>query len=291
MNWHETIEYIRTNPEYEWLVTNAYLDKNLIENINKFSNSEEFEETLTIINQLFPNNKPKILDIGSGNGISAISFALAGFDVVALEPDPSDTIGVGAIKFLIDHYQLKNIDVIQTTAEDAEIKHTKFDLVYVRQALHHAYDLNKFVAQSSMYLKDGGYFFSVRDHFIFNNADKQLFLDTHPLHKFYGGENAFTLDEYVNAMTIAKLKLKKILHHFDSVINFSPLTIKEKNELLQKREIEINKALNDKIGILAKFPFVNYFSKLYFNNKYGQVYDETKIPGRLCSIIAQKSNV
>ena len=41
MNWHETIEYIRTNPEYEWLVTNAYLDKNLIENINKFSFGDE----------------------------------------------------------------------------------------------------------------------------------------------------------------------------------------------------------------------------------------------------------
>lgn len=290
MNWHETIEFIRTKPDYEWLVKNAYFDENLVTNVDNFIQSEEFEETLKIIRNLCPDKKPKILDVGSGNGISAIAFALNGMNVVAIEPDPSTTIGVGAIRYLIDHYHLKNIEVFQNTAEEVIFDNAIFDIVYVRQALHHAQDLNKFVHQTTKYLKNGGYYFSVRDHVIYNEKDKLLFLEAHPLHKYYGGENAFTLEEYSTAMTKANLKIITILHHFDSVINYAPLTKIEKELLQEKRTAEIKTGLKNKIGRMANLPFISYFADVYFSYKYGNVYDETKISGRLCSIISRKNN-
>ena len=288
MNWHETIEYIRTKPEFDWLVQHAYFDENLVANIDNFIQSEEFEETLKIIKNLFPDKTPKILDVGSGNGISAVAFALKGFDVVSVEPDPSDTIGAGAIKFLINHYQLKNIVVVQDTAEDVIFEDTDFDIVYVRQALHHAHHLDKFVSQTSNYLKKGGYYLSVRDHVIYNEKDKEQFLESHPLHKYYGGENAFTPEQYTSAMMKAGLEIISILHHFDSVINYAPLTKKEKERMQANRNSEIKTALKNKLGAFADFPFVAYFANMYFANKYGDVYDETKIPGRLYSIISRK---
>lgn len=288
MNWHETIEYIRTKPEYDWLVKNAYFDSDLKTNVDNFIHSEEFEETIKIINNLFAEKTPKILDVGSGNGISAIAFALKGFDVVSIEPDPSDTIGVGAINFLINHYQLKNIEVFQNTAEEVTFDNAVFDIVYVRQALHHAHDLDKFVSQTTKYLKEGGYYFSVRDHVIYNEKDKQLFLESHPLHKYYGGENAFTLEQYLGALNKSTLEIISVLHHFDSVINFAPLTIKEKEGLILKRETEIKTALKNKIGALSKFTFIRTLATKYFEFKYGKVYDETRLPGRLCSIISRK---
>lgn len=288
MNWHETIEYIRTKSEYDWLVKNAYFDIDLETNVNNFLHSEEFEETLKIINNLFPDKTPKILDVGSGNGISAIAFALKGFDVVSIEPDPSDTIGVGAINYLIKHYQLTNIEVFQNTAENVVFENSIFDLVYVRQALHHAHELDKFVSQTSKYLKSGGYYFSVRDHVIYNEKDKQLFLETHPLHKFYGGENAFTLEQYLGALNKSELEIISVMHHFDSVINFAPLTIKEKEGLILNRNTEIVAALKNKLGTLSKFSLIRTLASKYFEFKYGKVYDETRIPGRLCSIISRK---
>lgn len=288
MNWHETIEFIRTKPEFDWLVQHAYFDKNLVANIDNFIQSEEFEETLKIIKNLFPDKTPKILDVGSGNGISAIAFALKGFDVVAIEPDPSDTIGAGAIKFLINHYQLKNIEVFQNTAEEIKFENAVFDIVYVRQALHHAHNLEKFVSQTSSYLSKGGYYVSVRDHVIYNEKDKQLFLEAHPLHKYYGGENAFTLAQYSSAFMKANLEIITILHHFDSVINYAPMTRKEKEALQTNRNTEIKIAVKNKIGAFADFPFVFYFANAYYTFKYGNVYDETKIPGRLHSIISRK---
>ena len=53
MNWHETIQFIRTKPEYEWLVKNAYFDEDLVGNVERFLQSEEFNETLKIITDLY----------------------------------------------------------------------------------------------------------------------------------------------------------------------------------------------------------------------------------------------
>ncbi len=80
MTWEETIQYIRTLPEYKELVEKAYFDEDLMLNVKRFSQSDEFKETITIINTYQPKAN-KILDIGCGNGISAINFALKGFEV------------------------------------------------------------------------------------------------------------------------------------------------------------------------------------------------------------------
>ena len=92
MNWHETIEYIRTRPEFNELVEKAYLEEDLPLNIERFRNSEEFVETLYLIKKCVPNAL-SVLDIGDGNGVSSISFALNGYDIVSIELDSSDTIG------------------------------------------------------------------------------------------------------------------------------------------------------------------------------------------------------
>ncbi len=96
MTWEETIKYIRTLPGYSDLIETSYFEEDLKLNVERFRSSDEYKETLLLLQQYVPGAKT-ILDIGSGNGISAISFALDGYKVTALEPDPSDTVGAGAI--------------------------------------------------------------------------------------------------------------------------------------------------------------------------------------------------
>jgi ubiquinone/menaquinone biosynthesis C-methylase UbiE len=213
LNWEQTIQFIRTKPEYKDLVEKAYFEENLPLNVERFRQSEEFQETKQLLKQLTPNAR-FLLDIGSGNGISAVSFALEGYDVVTVEPDPSNTIGAGAIRQLKAHYNLSNLEVYESFAEDIKFPGETFDIVYSRQCMHHAYDLARFVSEAFRVLKKSGIFITVRDHVVYDQKDKDLFLEAHPLHKFYGGENAFTLNEYEGALKKAGFTIEKRLGHY-----------------------------------------------------------------------------
>jgi 2-polyprenyl-3-methyl-5-hydroxy-6-metoxy-1,4-benzoquinol methylase len=290
MNWEQTIQYIRTKPEYNDLVIKAYFDEKLHINVERFRKSPEFLETLRYMKIYQPNAK-SILDIGSGNGISAISFALEGFDVVAVEPDPSDTIGAGAIRILKKHYNLSNIEIYEAFAEEIQFESGKFDIVYARQCMHHAYNLHDFVKECARVLKHNGLFFTVRDHVIFNKVDKKLFLEYHPLQKYYGGENAFTPTEYKSAMINANLDIKEELKFYDSIINYYPITTeevikrKEKEKSFKNAELKIIK----KIGFLINFNFSKFLIKYFLRKKIGTNFDEMDISGRMYSYITIKN--
>ena len=213
MTWEETVKFIRCQPEFKDLVEKAYFDENLQLNAERFMCSEEFEETLHVLREFSPKAK-SILDVGGGNGISTIAFAMSGYDVTVAEPDTSETVGTGAIRQLLKIYNVEHVKVCEEFAEKIKTSNL-FDVIYVRQAMHHAYDLNLFLKNLSVLLKPGGLLLTVRDHVVFNDNDKQWFLREHPLQKFYGGENAFTEKEYVSAFRNAGLTIQLMLRHFD----------------------------------------------------------------------------
>lgn len=289
MTWEETIQYIRTKPEYKYLVEKAYLEENLPLNVERFIKSEEFLETLAILKKYQPM-ATSILDIGAGNGTSSIALALSGYRVSVVEPDKSETIGAGAIRKLKEHYQLSNIEIFEAFAEEIQFPDEHFDIVYARQCMHHAYHLEKFVAEASRVLKKGGLFITVRDHVVFDPKDKEWFLEMHPLHKFYGGENAFSAEEYKNAMKNAGLEVVQEIKHFDSVINYFPST-KYEIENYQKNQIKLREAhLIRKIGFLGKISFLKKLYHLYLDKKVGKILplDEKNIAGRMYSYLCIK---
>jgi len=287
MTWEETIQYIRTKPEYAFLVEKAYFDESLHLNVERFKNSEEYIETVRLIKSYKPQAK-NILDIGCGNGISSISFAIDGYDVSAVEPDPSNTIGAGAIRKLEVHYNLTNIKVYEAFAEDIHFNDNTFDIVYVRQAMHHAHDLLKFISECARVLKKGGILFTVRDHVVFNKKDKDWFLINHPLQKFYGGENAFSPEEYKNAMTSAGLRVEKEIKHFESVINYFPTTKEEFESGKINFEINSKENLIKKIGFFANIPLLYNLYKRYLKSRDVEFANERHIAGSVYSYISIK---
>jgi ubiquinone/menaquinone biosynthesis C-methylase UbiE len=289
MTWEETIQYIRTKPEYKYLVEKAYFEENLPLNVERFIKSEEFLETLAILKKYQPV-ATSILDIGAGNGISSIALALSGYEVSVVEPDKSETIGAGAIRKLKEHYQLSNIEIFEAFAEEIQFPDEHFDIVYARQCMHHAYHLEKFVAEASRVLKKGGLFITVRDHVVFDEADKQWFLESHPLHKYYGGENAFSPTEYKSAMQKAGLEVVQEIKHFDSIINYFPST-KDEIENYQSIQIKLREAhLVRKIGFLGKISFLKKLYHLYLDKKVGKILplDEKNVAGRMYSYLCIK---
>ncbi len=269
MNWEQTILEVRANPKYVDLVREAYLGPDLVENVKRFRLSAEFRETiLELEKQLGSLKGKKMLDIGAGNGISTIAFALHGIQVSALEPDPSNTIGAGAIRRSAQNHNVSGmVDVVEAWGESLPFPDDHFDIVYGRQVMHHAHELSTFVSQGARVLKKGGVFMTTRDHVIKDDKDKEAFLERHPLHKFYGGENAFTLDEYSNAITDAGMKIKRSLDASDTAINYDPWG-KEK--------------IKAKFGFLGGVPIISTVLLSIVKARLN------RIPGRLHTFLATK---
>lgn len=288
MTWEETIQFIRAQPEYKDLVEQSYLDENLELNVERFRFSAEFEETIRLLQRYAPAAK-RILDIGAGNGISSVALALKGYHVTAVEPDPSETVGCGAIGILKKEFKISNLEVVNSFGEKLPFEDNSFDCVYIRQAMHHAAELNSFILEATRVLRPGGLFMTIRDHVVFNKKDEQEFLDTHPLQKFYGGESAYSPAEYSTAMVNAGLKIEKMLRYYDSVINYFPQSADEVKNVHMRMRANFQNSMQKRFGLwTVNFPFL-HFLELVSQFKKGKWSDERRIPGRMYSFIAIKN--
>ncbi len=217
--WEDAVAWLRSQPDRQEFVRACYYDLPVATAAARYESSEEWQEAL----KLLPATGGRSLDIGAGNGIVSYALAKAGWQATALEPDPSDFVGAGAIEKLSRDSNL-NIRVIQEFGERMQFDDSEFNVVYARQVMHHAHDLGQFCKEVARVLTDGGTFIGSREHVISSPKQLQAFLDSHPLHKLYGGENAFTLQQYIEAMEGAGLKVVRIFKSFDSPINYSPQT-------------------------------------------------------------------
>lgn len=289
MNWEETIRHIWTQEQFSQLVHDAYFGPDLADNITRFRESEEFRETLQEIEALAGKGPHRILDVGCGNGISSIAFALEGHTVTGIDPDPSEIVGIGAARQMAEHFAVaERCHFFEGTSEDYKEQDASFDIVYARQAMHHARELSYFVAVPAGKLRSGGLFVTVRDHALYKESELETFLNHHPLHKFYGGEHAFTLDQYRRAFADARLTIKKEYGHYDSVINYSPLSKAKRERMVQEEADKIKASLRSKIPVLGGTALAyQVYTRLRFDPR--QLENERNIPGRNYSFFAIKS--
>lgn len=188
----------------------------------RYRESREFAEILRLLRP----SRGRALDLGAGNGILSWALAREGWSVTAVEPDPSDFIGAGAIRKMSADTKTP-ITVIEAFGEAIPVEDAGFDLIVARQVLHHAKDLPAFCREMARLARPGAKVLTLRDHVISNAAQKPAFLDSHPLHRHYGGENAFTLAEYQGALQSAGIEIDRRFLSFQSVLNFDPSTPEE----------------------------------------------------------------
>jgi ubiquinone/menaquinone biosynthesis C-methylase UbiE len=223
LSWEEAVIWLKSQPDKQQLVRDCYYDDPLEIAAERFSNSEEWNA----VSQLVASKKMgSVLDLGAGRGISSYAFAKAGFRVTALEPNPSSVVGAGAIMGLAEKSQ-QTIKIVQEFAEKLPFVDDSFDVVYGRAVLHHAQDLRMFCREVSRVLKPGGIFLATREHVISKSDDLGIFLQNHALHKLYGGECAYLLDDYCSAIKLAGLNIHKSISPSESVINYAPTSSAE----------------------------------------------------------------
>ena len=217
--WESAVEWLRSQPDHQLLVEQCYFDDPLLEAARRYAASEEW----TAIRRLLPCPVGRALDVGAGRGISSFALAQDGWEVVALEPDPSSVVGAGAIRELAAGASLE-IAVVEEFGEKLPFADATFDLVLARQVLHHAANLAQFCREVARILRPGGKLVATREHVISKRDDLPAFLASHPLHALYGGENAFLLSEYVDAFLDAGLRVSQVFGPYDSVINYFPMS-------------------------------------------------------------------
>lgn len=277
--WEDAVRWLRTQPDQTALVRDCYYDDPLLVAAERFACSEEWQA----VRALLPPRRGRALDIGAGRGIGSYALARDGWQVTALEPDPSSLVGAAAIRGLEQESRLP-IDVVQETAEALPFAAASFDLVYGRAVLHHARDLGELCRQVGCVLKPGGRLIATREHVISRTADLPAFLAAHPLHRLYGGEHAYLLVQYRDALRGAGLKIETVIGPFDSPINFAPLSA-------EQRRASCAKPLALVLGTAVAHGLVNerHAAGRWLLARLAAVrswWDDT--PGRLYSFVAQR---
>jgi SAM-dependent methyltransferase len=270
---------MRAQPDMQELVLACYYDDPLLDAAKRFAGSEEWQAVKTMI----PQEAGKALDVGAGRGIASFALANDGWDVVALEPDPSDLVGSGAIRSLAAQASMA-IRVEEQNAENMTFPSDGFDLVYAREVLHHADDLARFCQQVARVLRPGGIFLACREHVISHRSDLPLFIENHTLHQVYDGEHAYLRKEYIQAITHSGLRIKRILGAYESALNFFPMRRQEAFRIIRH---PVERVFGRKVSAIVmhpSFPFAGSMDK--FLSWFASL--KANYPGRLNSFIAYK---
>jgi SAM-dependent methyltransferase len=256
--WEEAVLWLKAQPDQDELVRACFFDDPLVEAAERYYASSEWAAVRTLIG----SGAGLALDVGAGRGISSYALARDGWRVTALEPDTSAIVGAGAIEQLAAESGLA-ISVATEWGESLPFPDASFDLVYGRQVLHHARDLPLLCAEMARVLKPGGMFLATREHVIFKDADLAVFLAGHPLHRLYGGENAYRLHEYEGAIKRAGIRLTRVLNPWASAINLHPRTAAEVGALIRSRipiipAFALTPSVLRRLGWLLRSPGTNY---------------------------------
>jgi SAM-dependent methyltransferase len=256
--WEEAVLWLKAQPDQAELVRDCFFDDPLLDSAQRYYASSEWEA----VRQLTGPAEGRALDVGAGRGISSYALASDGWQVTAVEPDPSAVIGAGAIEELATASNLP-IHVVEDWGETLPFPDGSFDLVYGRQVLHHARDLPTLCAEMARVLKPGGTFLATREHVIFKDADLAVFLAEHPLHRLYGGENAYRLGEYKRAIEMAGIRLTRVLNPWASAVNLHPRTAADIGVLIHERlpfipATVFSPSLLRRLGWLLRSPGTNY---------------------------------
>jgi SAM-dependent methyltransferase len=261
--WEQAVRWFRSQPNCAQAVCQNYFDLPVRTAAERYAQSEEFAEVLRVL--------------GVGNGRSILDLGKHGWRVTAVEPDPSEEVGAGAIRSLIDETGL-DVGLTQCRGEQLLFPDASFDAVHARQVFHHAASLEGMVRDTARVLRSGGKLLATREHVVDDEVQLAAFRAAHPLHRWYGGESAYSVSAYLGAFRSAGLRVAQVWGPVESILNFYPGSEAERQRLLR----DLGKGSWGKFGgWLERIPCVRQI-------QLKRVIRQDHTPGRLFSFLLEK---
>jgi SAM-dependent methyltransferase len=273
-SWEDAVIWLRNQQEQRQLVLDAFYDDPLIDAASRYFGTPEWQA----ISVLLRGRHGTALDVGAGRGIASYALAREGFSVIALEPDPSPVVGAAAIRALANETSLP-IEVVEEFSERLPFSDASFEVVFARAVLHHTRNLEQACCELYRVLKPGGVLIAIREHVLSAESDLGLFLKQHPLHRLYGGEQAFRLDRYVSALKASGFDSLEVLVPLQSPINLHPYTFDSLRDKIVSRLPRFVPRRLAKGMLSSDWLFSRMLAVAgYFDNR----------PGRLYSFVGRK---
>jgi len=273
MTTEEAVIRLRGDPAFAAQMRDAYLNEDVLEAAQRFERSGEFLQMKAILGPALAGGA--VLDLGAGTGIASRAFGNSGARiVVALEPDESPVVGQGAIRRSCGGA----VEIVSGFGEALPFRRDSFDVVYARQVLHHARDLTGLLVECARVLRPGGLFLACREHVVDDEAQLRTFLEGHPVHRLAGGEGAFPLPRYLEAIAASGLAIQAVLSPWSSVINAYPAVNSDAELPRHARRVFIGRH-----GILGRIALL-----LPGMDRVARRQREEPLPGRLFSFVCRK---
>jgi len=211
------------NPGLKELVYLCYKTPDFADNARRFCASPELREALQMLSRLGkgPGPQVKVLDVGCGNGIASYALSLAGYSVTATDSSTGEVAGINAARKLVG-VDGAHFEIVHAAGEKSPFPDDSFDVVWMREVLHHMKDLPAFLSEMRRVLKPGGVICCLRDVVIWNESQREHFFATHPFYPITKDEGCFYLEEYLDGFAKGGLEMVEVLHPAASVINTYP---------------------------------------------------------------------
>lgn len=273
MSVEEAVLHLRRQDQHRLLIRDAYLDADAEAAAIRFSESHEFLETWELLKDA--SELGLLIDVGAGRGIASFAMASRGAYVLAAEPDISPHVGAtAAISLLRD----LDAEVVCAALPSLPLADRTCAGIYLRQVLHHLSDLRSGIQELARVLEPGGILVAAREHVVDDQQQLQAFLAHHPIHQLAGGEGAFPLNDYVDAIRDAGLRIEAVLGPWDSVINAFPV-VTTPEELRDYPVTLLRRRLGSSGKLIQWSRFVQKLVSWRVNRP---------VPGRMFTFVARK---
>jgi hypothetical protein len=117
-----------------------------------------------------------------------------------------------------------------------------------------------------------------REHVVDDDEQLREFLDAHPVNRLAGGENAYPLRSYVDAVRESGLVMDRVLGPWDSVINAYP-GVRTQGELDALLEAKLTRRIGPAGHLAIHFPGVKAVIRRRIDKHE---------PGRMYSLLAHR---
>jgi SAM-dependent methyltransferase len=172
------------------LVARNFLDQDLHDAVDRYVREKEFE---TVVRVFRAANARRVLDLGAGRGLTSLALLRAGFQVISVEADASDVVGIRALR---RDCQREGARPVQGDILRLPFREGEFDAALCRSVLHHLDDLSRGLAEIARVLKPGGMFIALGEHLRSLFSTGAAFQAAHPAVALGVEERAYPLVHY-----------------------------------------------------------------------------------------------